>query len=122
MTVISGGENKEQFTTGAQRDSQLGKGRPDLISPIFEDRLAAWLEAGGLKYGDRNWEKGIPQGRVLASLKRHIRAYQEGHRNEDHLAAAAFNVMVLLHTEAMVNRGLMPAELLDLPSYVKEAE
>jgi hypothetical protein len=34
---------RQQFSTGAVRDSNEGKPRPELISPIAEERLAAWL-------------------------------------------------------------------------------
>ncbi len=109
---------RQEFATGAVRDTATGKPRLELISPIFNNRLAAWLVAGAAKYADRNWEQGIPMDRTMASLLRHINAYREGLRDEDHLAAAACNVMFLIHTEEMVARGLLPKELADIPSYL----
>jgi hypothetical protein len=43
--------------------------------------------------------------------------YQQGKRDEDHLAAIMFNAMALIHYEEMIERGRLPAELNDMPSY-----
>jgi hypothetical protein len=43
--------------------------------------------------------------------------YQQGKRDEDHLAAIMFNAMALIHYEEMIERGLLPAELNDMPEY-----
>ena len=63
---------RERFSTGAVRDRADQKPRPELISPFAAERLAAWLRDGAKKYGDRNWEAGMPSERTLASLLRHI--------------------------------------------------
>lgn len=110
---------RQGFKTGAVRDTAEGKCRPELISPIFIRRLAAHLAAGAAKYSARNWEKGIPLDRSMASLLRHANEHREGDRSEDHLAAIACNIMFLIHTEEMIERGLLPAELNDLPVYTK---
>jgi len=65
----------------------------------------------------RNWEKGIPTSRLLDSGLRHAFQYLEGCQDEDHLAQAAWNFLALLHTEEMIERGVLPKELNDLPSY-----
>jgi hypothetical protein len=84
---------------------------------VAELRLAAWLADGAAKYEPRNWESGIAVTRHIASLKRHLLAYQLGDRSEDHLAAIMCNAMFLLHTDEMVRRGVLPAALNDLPAY-----
>lgn len=109
---------RQSFDTGAVRDIQEGKGRYDLLSPIFMKRLAQHTENGAKKYGDRNWEKGIPVSRYLDSAIRHLFAYIEGNRDEDHLAAVAWNVQGAIHTEELVDRGLLSKELKDLISYL----
>ena len=43
--------------------------------------------------------------------------YQQGLRDEDHLAAIMFNAMALIHYEEMIERGVLPAELNDIPFY-----
>jgi hypothetical protein len=106
---------REQFDTGSVRDTRDGKGRYDLISPVFLRRLARHYENGAKKYGDRNWEKGQPVSRYLDSAIRHLYCYLEGMRDEDHLAAAAWNAAAAIHTEEKVKAGQLPKELNDMP-------
>lgn len=106
---------REEFETGSRRDTREGKGRYDLITPIGLARLARHYENGAKKYGDRNWEKGQPLTRYLDSALRHIFAFLGGDRSEDHMAAAAWNVMAEMHTEELVNEKNLPSELNDLP-------
>lgn len=101
----------------AMRDTAEEKPRPDLISPFAEERQGHWLRMGAKKYCERNWEKGMPFSRCVASLRRHIMRYQQGMRDEDHLAAIMFNAMALIHYEEMIERGVLPKELDDLPRY-----
>jgi hypothetical protein len=109
---------RRRFSTGSVRDVRAGKGRFDLISPIALSRLARHYENGAAKYAERNWEKGQNLSAYIDSAVRHLVCYLEGHRDEDHLAAAVWNVCSLIHTEEMINRGLLPRELNDLPNYV----
>src|SRR5690606_19323431 len=51
-------EDHRTFETGAIRDSNEGKPRPDLISPYFTERLGYRLAEGAKKYGANNWQKG----------------------------------------------------------------
>lgn len=108
---------RQSFDSGAVRDIQIGKGRFDLISPIAIRRLAGVYERGAVKYGDRNWEKGIPCSRLMDSALRHMFQFIEGLRDEDHLAQAAWNIIAIIHTEELVKRGLLPQELYNLPDY-----
>ena len=89
-----------------------------MISPIFLRRLAIVLEKGAGKYPSRNWELGLPLGRYLNSALRHLEQALEGLNDEDHLGQASFNIMALMHTEEMINRGLLPKELDNLPHYL----
>ncbi len=110
---------RRKFNTGAQRDVVNGKGRYDLISPIMIERLAKLLQRGAEKYNDRNWEKGMPLSVYMDSGMRHLFKFLEGHRDEDHLIAAIWNLQALLHIEEMVKRGKLSEELLDLPNYMR---
>lgn len=110
---------RRRFNTGAQRDVVTDKGRYDLISPIMIERLAKLLQRGAEKYDDRNWEKGMPLSVYMDSGMRHLYKFLEGHRDEDHLIAAIWNLQALLHIEEMVGRGILPEDLLDLPTYIK---
>ena len=102
------------FPTGAKRDTQDGKSRPDLISPIFLDRLGVLLAKGAEHYGERNWEKGMSLSRIQASCMRHIMQWLDGQDDEDHATQAAFNLMAFIHTEHCVRTGALPAELDDI--------
>jgi hypothetical protein len=81
-----------------------------LITPYAEDRLAKWYELGAGKYAPRNWEKGISTSRCMDSAKRHINRYMQGLKDEDHLAAAVWNLMAIMHFEAV------KPEMQDIPS------
>jgi len=107
----------ETFDTGAQRDTDTTKPRPDLISPLFEVALARWLRDGASRYGDRNWEQGIPLSRSFASLKRHLLQWALGMQDEPHMVAVACNAMFIFHTKEMIKRGHLPPELDDRTNY-----
>lgn len=97
--------------SGAIRESAPGKGRYDLISPIAEDKLAKLLEKGAQKYAPRNWELGLPLHTFVDSGRRHLRMLMMGDTSEDHATAALWNMMALVHTQEMIARGHLPAEL-----------
>jgi len=118
--VLKDSGKRQEFSTGAIRDTSEGKGRYDLISPIATRRLAIVLEKGALKYSSRNWELGMNMSRLIDSAKRHIDQYLEGKKDEDHAGQAMFNIMALIHMEEMINREILPKELNDLPNYIKE--
>jgi len=111
---------RQEFPTGARRDTQEGKGRYDLISTVFLRRLAVVMEKGAGKYGDRNWEKGMPLSRYLNSAIRHLLQLFDGESDEDHAGQAAFNVMAFLHTLHMIQEGLIDPALDDRPNYVNQ--
>ncbi len=106
---------RQSFNTGSVRDTREGKGRYDLVSPVFLKRLARHYENGALKYGERNWEKGQPVSRYLDSAMRHLVRYLDGERGEDHLTAAAWNCGAAIHTLELIRRGSLPRELDDCP-------
>lgn len=89
--------HRRHFDTGAVRDRRAGKGRFDLLSPIALRRLAGVMERGATKYGDHNWEKGMPFSCFVDSALRHINQFISGKDDEDHLAQAAFNIFALIH-------------------------
>jgi DNA-binding transcriptional regulator YhcF (GntR family) len=90
----------KSFETGAVRIRPKGRGRYDLLSPVAIKRIAKRCEVGEVNYGDgRNWEKGMPTNEFIDSALRHIFQYLDGDNTEDHLAAAAWNLSALMHTE-----------------------
>jgi len=108
---------RDTFETGAVRDSSEGKPRPDLFSAFAMERIGRLLEMGARKYALRNWERGMNYTRVAASLHRHLMMYMQHDRSEDHLAALAVNASFLMHYDAMIERGVLPQSLDDLPKY-----
>jgi hypothetical protein len=99
VSTIEDSGHRREFDTGAVRDMQEGKGRCDLLPATAILRLAKYYEEGCKKYGDRNWEKGIPISSYIDSSIRHIMKYLDGQTNEDHLCAAAWNLMCAMWTE-----------------------
>ncbi len=106
---------QRQFQTGSVRDSRAGKGRYDLLPPRAILEVAQRFEMGADSYGDRNWEKGQPLSAYLDSGIRHAFNVLEGKTDENHAAAAAWNMLAFLETRARIAAGLLPAELDDLP-------
>ena len=97
----------------AIREPSTGKGRLDLITPFGLTRLAKWYELGSKKYSDRNWEKGMPFSRYVDSAFRHLIKFMMGMEDEDHLAAAVWNLLCIIH-----HQELGQTELDDLPHYL----
>ena len=120
MQKLKSSGSEEKFATGAVRDTATDKPRPDLISPFFKMRVGAWLQAGAVRYAPRNWEKGIGIERCFASLERHLVQWQLGMDDEDHLAAAACNLMFIIHNEEAVKHGILPPEIDNMPKYLKK--
>ena len=95
-----------EFQTGAVRDTG-GKGRMDLlpwcallrVSKHMEDAILPDPETGKPHYPERNWEKGLPMHSMLDSAMRHLAKYMEGWDDEDHLCAAATNLLMAMWME-----------------------
>lgn len=117
--ILSGiNDSGKRITYGenmAIREPTDGKGRFDLITPFGLERLAKWYELGSKKYTERNWEKGIPFSRYIDSALRHINKYVMGMTDEDHLAAAAWNILCIMHHEEIDQKDLD-----NMPHYIKE--
>ena len=114
--------NRRVFDTGAQRDMAAGKGAFHLLPFFALERVALRFEGGSVKYGDHNWRKGIPTSSFVNSAIRHIIKHVMGFRDEDHLAAAAFNVLCLMETETMIEMGILPPKLNDLYRFINLSE
>lgn len=141
MTVLDSGK-REEFETGAVRDTQENKGRCDLVpldclvgkysdDPVlfainkfqrnndleaievaikfftvdaFKDEETAILELsihyqdGAAKYGDNNWQKGLPVSRYISSAIRHYLKYQRGDTDERHDRAVLWNLTAVIWT------------------------
>lgn len=146
MSIADSGERRE-FSTGAVRDIQEGKGRCDLlpldvvsdmiknpypelslclrhiyeymdvgdttclmkcievfIQYCYGDIYTALIEVskhyedGCTKYGERNWEKGIPLHCYIDSGVRHLLKYFRGDSDERHDRAFIWNMLGAIWT------------------------
>jgi hypothetical protein len=110
---IADSGDRTQFASGAVRDMHEGKGRMDLLPMCVLLRLARHYENGCRKYGDRNWEKGIPCHSFADSSLRHLVKYMDGQRDEDHLIAAIWNLCGLAWNEEK------RPDLMDIPARIQ---
>lgn len=115
MQMNDGGA-RMTYNGGGMREPSTGKGAYELVSPFALERIAKWYELGAQKYADRNWEKGIPFGRLIQSGLRHMIRWMQGRRDEDHLAAVCWNVMAMMHFEETGQDG----DWNDYPTYKRE--
>lgn len=138
--MIKDSGNRREFTTGAVRDIQSGKGRCDLlpldviselchgevlrrIYRFTQDGDVSWLyevlaeimpkfgsysnmllevsihfEEGANKYGDYNWQKGIPAHCYIDSAVRHFLKWVRNDNDEPHDRAFVWNIMCCIWT------------------------
>lgn len=60
--------------------------------------VAQHFEEGAKKYGERNWEKGIPLSRYIDSATRHYLKMLRGDTDEPHDRAFVWNIMCAIWT------------------------
>lgn len=87
-----------KFDTGAVRSSDCRKARYDLITPIGLRALAETYAEGAEKFGEGNWENGMPVTDMLNHALTHIYAFLGGDRSEDHLGHASWNLLGAIHS------------------------
>lgn len=88
----------QEFETGAVRDCG-GKGRMDLLPWCAILRVSRHMEDSLTHYPERNWEKGLPIHSTIDSAFRHLAKYMDGQTDEDHLCAAATNLLMAMWLE-----------------------
>lgn len=81
----------------------------DISSMILD--VSVHYEEGAKKYGERNWEKGIPMHCFIDSAVRHLLKYLREDTDEDHKRAFVWNILGALWTHK--NRP----NLIDIPLY-----
>lgn len=107
--IIKDSGDRTQFATGAVRDMHTGKGRMDLLPWNAIMEVAKHCERGANKYGEHNVDKGIPVHSFCDSGFRHLAKYVGGWVDEDHLLAAAWNLLWA------VEMRVTHPELVDVP-------
>ena len=100
--------------SGAVRDVRDGKGRFDLLPFDAFRRVALVLEDGARHYGDRNWEKGMPNSWFIDSGTRHLSQFINGEWDEDHLAKACWNLLCALSQQERIEKGTLSPEYDDI--------
>ena len=99
-------DKNTQFETGSQRDDRTGKLRMSLIPQKPLKRVMKKYLDGAETYGQNNWVKGQPFSVLYDSAQRHMMEFWEGDTSEDHLAAAAWNILSMMHFEENKNTDL----------------
>lgn len=107
--MIKDSGDRTEFSTGAVRDMHKGKGDFTLLPMWAIWKLARHCERGANKYGRNNVDRGIPVSSLIDSAMRHLTKYILGWEDEDHLTAAAWNIMFALQMT-----GTHP-EMVDIP-------
>lgn len=97
--IIRDSGERRVFQTGAHRDMAAGKGDMFSLPSAAILRLSRHYEAGAKKYARLNYQKGIPVSSFMDSALRHIFKYLDGWDDEDHLSAAAFNILGAIQME-----------------------
>jgi hypothetical protein len=98
--------------------------RYDCISPEFTRRVSIHYQKGGINYGDRNWELGMPAMVTWDSATRHMTNWLERlpEDKEDHMAAFGWNIMCTMHTIEMVRRGIFKEHMYQPPMHTADDE
>ena len=87
------------FKTGAKRDNDDSKALINNLKGYTRLRFGYHMKLGSLKYGDNNWEKGMPTLQYMQSLDRHWAMFMECDDSEDHLSAILFNLQGIMINE-----------------------
>lgn len=94
-------QERHEYDTGAVRSADCDNVRYDLISPIGMAALARTYAEGAEKFGEFNWENGMPVTDLLNHAIAHLFKFLSGDRSEDHLGHAAWNVLGAVHSLEM---------------------
>lgn len=119
MNIKDSGE-REIMSTGSQRDTQIGKPRPELIPASTLTKLAIHYGNGSKKYDAWNWSKGQSISRYMASFGRHKDKWSMGLTDEPHLIAMIWNLISIDYTLDAIKCGMLPSELDDRHESQKE--
>ena len=76
--------------------STYGTEEKDFLAAMLE--LSKHFAAGAEKYGERNWEKGIPVHCYIDSAVRHFLKYAGGEKDEPHGRAFIWNIVCCIWT------------------------
>lgn len=120
LTMITKqGMQEESYAVGATTELECLRNLLTLCKKLFPTFSILRLDSSSIQNhyditisGDRNWERGMPFSRYIDSAKRHLDKFVMGMEDEDHLAAAAWNIFAIMH-----HQELGQDELDDMPHY-----
>lgn len=92
--MIKDSGDRTMFPSGAVRDLHgEDKGRMDLLPWAAIIEVSKHASEGAKKYGEHNVDLGIPTHSLCDSAARHLAKYLDGLTDENHLVAAAWNLL-----------------------------
>ncbi len=110
--------HRPDLLAGGARRASAGKGAYTEIPPLGVACVARRLEEGIAKYGRRgaseSYMRGWPLSAFLDKALRHAFLALAGETDEDHVAAAAADLLSLAEIRERIRRGDLPAERDDL--------
>lgn len=101
--------NKDGCNSHSSMFTELGQ--------MFLD-VSLHFKRGAEKYGERNWNKGIPLHSYIDSAIRHLIKYVANYNDERHDLAFIWNLICCLYTERFINNP----SLMDLPFCTKDKQ
>ena len=84
------------YLQDAVMDFMNGDCFPDANTALLE--VSKHFEEGAAKYGEHNWQKGIPESSYIDSAVRHYLKWRRGDDDERHDRAFVWNIMCLIWT------------------------
>ena len=111
--MIKDSGERTVYENGFQRDMHNGKGRMDLLPWAGILEVSVHCEEGAKKYGEHNIDKGCRQHSLIDSGCRHLAKYLLGLNDEDHLRAAAWNILWAL------DQRVRHPKMQDIPSRIE---
>lgn len=102
-----------RFKTGAVRGSNVGRVRPDWISPYAIEEISKVLIENANDFGACNYFLGIDEEACLESMARHLEELKEAILIKKDMTEAkiiarsvGFNAVAMLHTMVLKEKGL----------------
>lgn len=78
------------------RECFIAKYFPDVETSVLE--LSIHYQEGAAKYGDNNWQKGLPASRYISSAIRHYMQFRKGDKREPHHRSFVWNLTAIIWT------------------------
>lgn len=101
-------------------DFMNGDGFPGANTALLE--VSKHFKEGAEKYGEHNWQKGIPESSYIDSAVRHYLKWQRGDDDERHDCAFVWNIMCLIWTHEHITdkQSVTDAKCVETDCYFNE--